>query len=147
MLTVPSGLSRNPAPHPSRSRPGAWPEAAARSKTPFAKWCSLWFAPGSTKTCSPWSSGWSGRRSPAGRAAPTRRKPPPLNAHTRDRSHIAEWPDAVPVFAAGTLEENGSVMLDKTYRPETVETRLYEAWEKSGAFAADPEGGKRPYTI
>ena len=38
-------------------------------------------------------------------------------------------------------------MLDKTYRPETVETRQYEAWEASGAFAADPESGKPPYTI
>jgi valyl-tRNA synthetase len=38
-------------------------------------------------------------------------------------------------------------MLEKTYRPETVETRLYEAWEQSGAFAADPAGTKRPYTI
>jgi valyl-tRNA synthetase len=38
-------------------------------------------------------------------------------------------------------------MLDKTYRPEEVETRLYEAWERSGAFAADPASGKRPYTI
>jgi valyl-tRNA synthetase len=38
-------------------------------------------------------------------------------------------------------------MLDKTYRPETVETRLYEAWERAGAFAADPKSGKRPYTI
>jgi valyl-tRNA synthetase len=38
-------------------------------------------------------------------------------------------------------------MLDKTYRPETVETRLYEAWERAGAFAADPKSSKRPYTI
>jgi valyl-tRNA synthetase len=38
-------------------------------------------------------------------------------------------------------------MLDKTYRPETVETRQYEAWERSGAFAADPASAKRPYTI
>ena len=38
-------------------------------------------------------------------------------------------------------------MLDKTYRPEIVETRLYEAWERAGAFAADPNSGKRPYTI
>ncbi len=38
-------------------------------------------------------------------------------------------------------------MLDKTYRPETVETRQYEAWERAGAFAADPASGKRPYTI
>src|SRR3954451_10439944 len=38
-------------------------------------------------------------------------------------------------------------MLDKTYRPETVETRQYEAWERAGAFAADPNSGKPPYTI
>ncbi|MGE3783171.1 MAG: valine--tRNA ligase [Alphaproteobacteria bacterium] len=38
-------------------------------------------------------------------------------------------------------------MLDKTYRPETVETRQYEAWERAGAFAAEPAGNKRPYTI
>src|SRR3954451_6743408 len=38
-------------------------------------------------------------------------------------------------------------MLDKTYRPETVETRQYEAWEEAGAFAADPTGNKPPYTI
>ncbi|MGD9613904.1 MAG: valine--tRNA ligase [Alphaproteobacteria bacterium] len=38
-------------------------------------------------------------------------------------------------------------MLDKTYRPETVETRQYEAWERAGAFTADPTGNKRPYTI
>src|SRR5713226_9235364 len=42
---------------------------------------------------------------------------------------------------------DGSAMLDKTYRPETVETRQYEAWERAGAFAADPASGKRPYTI
>src|SRR5882762_5084407 len=38
-------------------------------------------------------------------------------------------------------------MLDKTYRPAAVETRLYEAWERAGAFAADPASGKLPYTI
>ena len=38
-------------------------------------------------------------------------------------------------------------MLDKTYRPAAVETRLYEAWERAGAFAADPSSGKLPYTI
>ncbi len=38
-------------------------------------------------------------------------------------------------------------MLDKTYRPETVETRLYEAWERAGAFAANPASDKPPYTI
>ena len=38
-------------------------------------------------------------------------------------------------------------MLDKTYRPETVETRQYEAWESAGAFTADPTSARRPYTI
>ncbi len=38
-------------------------------------------------------------------------------------------------------------MLDKTYRPEDVETRQYAAWEAAGAFAADPSSKKPPYTI
>jgi len=38
-------------------------------------------------------------------------------------------------------------MLDKTYRPEAVETRQYQAWEQAGCFAAQPTSGKRPYTI
>jgi len=38
-------------------------------------------------------------------------------------------------------------MLDKTYRPAAVETRQYEAWERAGAFAAQPSSGKIPYTI
>src|SRR5580700_581804 len=38
-------------------------------------------------------------------------------------------------------------MLDKTYRPEAVETRQYEAWERAGCFAAAPSSSKRPYTI
>jgi valyl-tRNA synthetase len=42
---------------------------------------------------------------------------------------------------------SGSAMLDKTYRPEAVETRQYEAWERAGCFAADPASRERPYTI
>ena len=38
-------------------------------------------------------------------------------------------------------------MLDKTYQPSAVEPRRYELWERSGGFACDPAGGKRPYTI
>jgi len=38
-------------------------------------------------------------------------------------------------------------MLDKTYRPGSVETRQYEAWERAGCFASDPSSGKPPYTI
>src|SRR6202790_1087723 len=38
-------------------------------------------------------------------------------------------------------------MLDKTYRPDDVETRLYERWQRAGCFAADPSSNKPPYTI
>jgi valyl-tRNA synthetase len=42
---------------------------------------------------------------------------------------------------------DGMAMLDKTYRPGSVETRQYEAWERAGSFAAEPSSQKRPYTI
>ncbi|MDO9707846.1 valine--tRNA ligase [Paracraurococcus lichenis] len=38
-------------------------------------------------------------------------------------------------------------MLDKTLTPGSFETRLYEGWERSGAFAAHPESGAQPFTI
>ena len=38
-------------------------------------------------------------------------------------------------------------MLDKTYRPETVEGWQYERWEAAGAFRADPAAGGEPYAI
>jgi valyl-tRNA synthetase len=38
-------------------------------------------------------------------------------------------------------------MLDKTYSPAEVEAKHYDAWEKSGAFAANPDSNARPYTI
>ena len=38
-------------------------------------------------------------------------------------------------------------ILDKTYQPSAVEARRYALWESSGAFAADPDGDKRPYAI
>src|SRR5438132_13358223 len=56
-------------------------------------------------------------------------------------------PVAYVVFAFDIRLMDASAMLDKTYRPEAVETRQYEAWEQAGAFAADPASGKRPYTI
>ena len=37
--------------------------------------------------------------------------------------------------------------LDKNFSPRAVEARLYEFWENSGAFAADPASGNPPYTI
>ncbi|MEL3892505.1 valine--tRNA ligase [Ferrovibrio sp. MS7] len=37
-------------------------------------------------------------------------------------------------------------MLDKTYQPQSVEQRLYEAWEQAGAFKPGVKSG-RPYTI
>ncbi|MBF0561777.1 MAG: valine--tRNA ligase [Alphaproteobacteria bacterium] len=38
-------------------------------------------------------------------------------------------------------------MLDKTFRPATIEAKHYERWEKSGAFAADTAASGRPYVI
>lgn len=38
-------------------------------------------------------------------------------------------------------------MLDKTYSPAAVEKACYEKWEKSGAFACNPQSDKEPYCI
>ena len=38
-------------------------------------------------------------------------------------------------------------MLEKTYTPADVEARLYDRWERSGAFAADVASNAAPYTI
>jgi valyl-tRNA synthetase len=38
-------------------------------------------------------------------------------------------------------------MLDKTYNPAEIETRLYEGWEQRGSFASDPDSNATPYTI
>ena len=38
-------------------------------------------------------------------------------------------------------------MLDKTYRPAEVEPKHYEQWESAGAFAADTDSNRQPYTI
>ena len=38
-------------------------------------------------------------------------------------------------------------MLEKTYSPADVEGRLYDKWEKSGAFACDVASGADPYVI
>src|SRR5580658_4747405 len=38
-------------------------------------------------------------------------------------------------------------MLDKTYQPAAMEARRYALWERSGAFAADPDSHKPPYCI
>ncbi len=38
-------------------------------------------------------------------------------------------------------------MLDKTFEPSVVERRCYALWEASGAFAADPDSDKPPFTI
>ncbi|MDQ7247680.1 valine--tRNA ligase [Dongia sedimenti] len=37
--------------------------------------------------------------------------------------------------------------LEKTFRPDEVEKRQYEAWEKSGAFAGQTTSNKVPYTV
>jgi len=38
-------------------------------------------------------------------------------------------------------------MLDKTFNPGAIEPVIYAAWEKSGAFACDPQSPKRPFCI
>jgi valyl-tRNA synthetase len=38
-------------------------------------------------------------------------------------------------------------MLDKTFQPAAMEERRYALWERSGAFACDPDSNKIPYTI
>ncbi|CCG40489.1 valine--tRNA ligase [Magnetospirillum molischianum] len=38
-------------------------------------------------------------------------------------------------------------MLDKTYRPAEVEPKHYQRWEEAGAFAADVDSNRSPYTI
>ncbi len=38
-------------------------------------------------------------------------------------------------------------MLDKTFDPAEIEPRIYAQWEKSGAFAAHPDSGHRPFCI
>ena len=38
-------------------------------------------------------------------------------------------------------------MLDKTFRPGTVEAKQYARWEDSGAFESDTDSNARPYTI
>ena len=42
---------------------------------------------------------------------------------------------------------NAETKLDKKYDPAQVEEAMYEAWEKAGAFTADTESNKAPYTI
>lgn len=45
------------------------------------------------------------------------------------------------------MEDNKKNNLDKTYSPKDFENRIYEAWEKAGAFKADRDPNKKPYTI
>ena len=37
--------------------------------------------------------------------------------------------------------------IPKTYDPKAVEARIYEKWQRSGAFEADPDPGREPYCI
>ncbi len=38
-------------------------------------------------------------------------------------------------------------MLEKTFDPASFEGRIYEGWERSGAFAAGARPDADPYTI
>lgn len=37
--------------------------------------------------------------------------------------------------------------LAKTYNPKDFEDRIYEMWEQKGAFRAEVDKNKKPYTI
>ncbi len=37
--------------------------------------------------------------------------------------------------------------IEKTYEPAATEDKLYDRWEKSGAFACDVKSSKQPYCI
>ncbi|QQR68943.1 MAG: valine--tRNA ligase [Alphaproteobacteria bacterium] len=37
--------------------------------------------------------------------------------------------------------------IDKLYHPTETESRLYHMWEESGALGANPDAGRKPYTI
>ena len=37
--------------------------------------------------------------------------------------------------------------LAKTYDPKDFEDRIYEQWETGGAFRAEPDKDKKPFTI
>jgi valyl-tRNA synthetase len=38
-------------------------------------------------------------------------------------------------------------MLDKTYLPAEIESKIYRQWEESGRFACAPKSGKTPYCV
>ncbi len=46
-----------------------------------------------------------------------------------------------------TITPTAKQPLDKTFAAGTVEARHYDDWERAGAFAADPNSNKAPYTI
>ena len=38
-------------------------------------------------------------------------------------------------------------MLDKTYLPTDIESKIYRAWEAAGHFACSPKSGAAPYCV
>ncbi len=38
-------------------------------------------------------------------------------------------------------------MLDKTYNPAEIESRIYEGWENGGAFTCNPDSPAQPFTV
>ncbi|WP_431284440.1 valine--tRNA ligase [Humitalea sp. 24SJ18S-53] len=46
-----------------------------------------------------------------------------------------------------TLDAGPEPSIDKAFSPASFETRLYEGWESSGAFSADPTSPAKPFTI
>ena len=37
--------------------------------------------------------------------------------------------------------------IDKTYDPSKIEDKLYSGWVENGYFRAEPDAGKKPFTI
>ncbi len=67
-------------------------------------------------------------------------------------------PDAPPSrMRLGAFTKSGLVdatgepytppVLEKAYDPQATEDRIYQMWEESGAFKADPTSAKEPFTI
>ena len=71
------------------------------------------------------------------------RRPPLLKLVTRPIAGRAPSSHA----RAPRVASQASEMLNKSHTPAETEARLYEGWEASGAFAADPGSNAQPFTI
>jgi valyl-tRNA synthetase len=65
------------------------------------------------------------------------------------KSNISGAPFGAPLFLWTYINPQRirKTMLEKTYSPADVEGKLYQKWENSGAFAANPKSNADPYVI